>query len=171
LEKEKETLASQLNILVRRLKEKEETFDEHLNKARTEMDQEMQHITQSIVLMDQEHRERTEYYENKIAELIEKINRMEGAESPGKAGSDGKPSFVTGTTSLVSSHLLRSYQPPSFPETEIPGERKEKHLQPSKHHTGKISSSKEEERRPLRNDEIVINGQVGRKGVLHEWIV
>jgi len=87
--------------------------------------------------------------------------------------------FVTGTTSLVSSHLLRSYQPPvpvdvigqTWSGDPVPVPSLQRASEEAKQGNGQGHVHKRIERRPPGENEVVINGQIGRKGDLHEWDV
>jgi len=156
-------------------------FETHLNKARTEMDEELQKLNGDIVQLTVEQDGRISYYDQKIAHIITQLNKAnqlladrgfnllagtEGFENE-SAESRRRPEpvqLVAGTTSLVSSQLLRSYQPiDTFEQTW-------------NNATGPVAHpqmDRDPRRRPgpLFEDELVINGQVGRKGDLHEWNV
>jgi len=183
-------LETEVDTLRQRAAEGDLRFQDHLNKARTEMDGEILQLTASIVQLDEEQRKRIEYYEEKIALLVGQVNQADiilskrgvtplleadryGGESRRKPE---QVQFVTGTTSLVSSHLLRSYQPPvpvdvigqtwSGDPVPVPSLQRASEERGNGHEPKRTA-----EKRPVGENEVVINGQIGRKGDLHEWAV
>jgi len=188
-------LCETVERLKNQLAEKDLQHAQHVDQLKTEADQEIHRLTDSLSNLNLQYESKIQQYEAsktymefKLAQLAsdltncQRLLEEQGVDPTAYETIEegnyleqnyvgNRNQFVTGTTSLVSSQLMRAYEPPVDDNSTINKNAFENGQKPKKSNKNQNRAGKIPERLVLAEDEILINGQVVKKGTLYEWVV